>query len=117
MADLMRVLLVRPEKKLVASVRIEATDKGFRKMLFGLRGASRRLGQTRLGVTEQQQAMVAISEFYDGAEGAPWAFQRDDGTLCPFLGPAVVYSDIGYGPASLAMQPATFLKQVQWGEV
>ena len=95
--------LVKPSKRLVARRQIKATDRAWREAIFGLGGSRKRIGGAQIGMIDGQPIAV-IAELPEEVDTdlPHWAIETTEG-LWAFVGPAAVYNDAGYGPASLGL--------------
>lgn len=95
--------IVKPGKAFVARVRIKATDKEWRKAIFGMGGTKKRIAGAR-GFTIDGQPIAVIGELPDEvADGTTAWLLRTDKGVYGFLGPCAVYNDAGFGPATLGI--------------
>lgn len=95
--------LVKPVKGLVVKRIIKATDRAWREAIFGLGGSKKRIGGVRLGTIDGQPlALIAELQTEARSNSPIWTFQAKGGVLA-FMGPAAVYNDAGFGPASLGI--------------
>lgn len=98
-----RIGLVKPVKRLVVGRTIKATDKAWREAIFGFGGTRKRLGGVRLGTVDGQPlALIAELQTAVVSEGSPWVIRGGDRSYA-LIGPAAVYNDAGYGPATLGI--------------
>lgn len=95
--------LVKPVKANVYRRAIKATDRAWREAIFGFGRTNKRIGGVQIGVVDGQPLAV-IGEMPDAvAEGTPiWTIETESG-LFAFAGPAAVYNDAGFGPATLGL--------------
>lgn len=103
--------LVKPVKCIVSRRQIKATDRAWKEAIFGLGGSSKRIAGAQIG-TVDMQPLAVIAELPDAvADGTPiWTIQTDTG-LYAFAGPAAVYNDAGFGPATLGI-PIERLREI-----
>lgn len=95
--------IVRPAKKLTLVQTIKATDRAWRTAIFGMGGSRKRIGGARIG-NLHGQPLAVIAELPEEVDHDQphWAIETDDG-LWAFIGPAAIYNDAGFGPATLAL--------------
>lgn len=95
--------LVKPVKATCFRRSIKATDRAWREAIFGFGGTKRRIGGAQIGAVDGQPLAV-IAELPDTlADGTPiWTIETEAG-LFAFAGPAAVYNDAGFGPATLGL--------------
>lgn len=94
--------LVKPVKRRVFRRFIKATDKSWREAIFGLGGSRKRIARASIGTIDGQPIRVICELQTEIVEGVPWMIRSDTDTFA-FVGPAAVYNDAGYGPASLGI--------------
>lgn len=99
-----RIGLVKPVKALVVGRTIKAKDSAWRTAIFGMGGSRKRIGGVRLGTVDGQPlALIAeLQSEIDSSEHGIWTIQGEKG-LYALIGPAAVYNDAGYGPATLGL--------------
>lgn len=98
-----RIGLVKPAKELVVGRSIKATDKAWREAIFGLGGSRKRIGGVKIGAVDGQPLAVIAELQTEVRPGTPiWTIQGEHG-IYAIAGPAAVYNDLGYGPATLGI--------------
>ena len=98
-----RIGLIKPAKALVVGRSIKATDRAWREAIFGFGGTRKRLGGIKLGMVDGQPlALICELQTESTTTGAPWVIT---GAERPYalVGPAAVYNDAGFGPATLGI--------------
>jgi len=98
-----RIGLVKPAKQMVVGRSIKATDKAWREAIFGLGGSRKRIGGIKLG-TVHGQPLALLAELQTEVRDGLQVFLIQ-GEHCTYgiAGPAAVYNDLGYGPATLGI--------------
>lgn len=95
--------LVRPHRENVFTRSIKATDRAWREAIFGMGGSKKRIGGAKIGsVDGQPLAVIAELPEATAARLPYWTIKTDAG-LWAFAGPAAVYNDAGYGPATVGL--------------
>jgi hypothetical protein len=95
--------LVRPVKARVFKATIRATDRAWRTAIFGMGGSNKRIAGARIGVVDGQPLAVIAELQSECAHGTPvWTIETEAG-LWAFIGPAAIYNDAGFGPATLGI--------------
>lgn len=96
-----RVALIKPTKRVISRVPIKATDRAWRTAIFGMGGGRKRLGGVRLGSLGISRVALICELPSEVAPNTPvWTIRTDLG-LFAIAGPAALYNDIGFGPATL----------------
>jgi hypothetical protein len=99
----LRIGLIKPVKALVVGRTIKATDRAWKEAMFGLGGSRRRIGGIRLGTIDGQPlALIAELQTEVFHEHGHWTIESEKG-LYALIGPAAVYNDAGFGPATLGI--------------
>jgi hypothetical protein len=101
-----RIGLIKPVKALIVGRTIKASDKAWREAIFGFGGTRKRLGGVKLGTVDGQPLAMIVelqtAKFDRLPAGAPWVI-RGEKRMYALLGPAAVFNDAGFGPATLGI--------------
>jgi hypothetical protein len=99
----LRIGLIKPVRALVVGRTIKATDRAWKEAMFGLGGSRRRIGGIRLGMIDGQPLALIAELQTEIVQGhGYWTIDSENG-LYAIIGPAAVYNDVGYGPATLGI--------------
>jgi hypothetical protein len=97
-----RIGIVKPVKRIIAGRTIKATDRAWREAIFGLGGSKKRIGGAKIGAVDSQPLAVIAQMPEDAGDGPAWTISTDVG-VWGFIGPAAVYNDASFGPATLGI--------------